>query len=211
VFGPLVDTSSAPLALHEGDEVTRYVTDHEAVVRTASGVHEIAASTAPLRARGVSGVLGPVDLSLVRRDGVLVPANGAVQSSIGENAGDGVSFAAAGLTISPVLGVGGRGVVGSVDQTYAFYADVAPDSDLIAKATSSGAEYLSQLRSPDSPEVQRYAVGLPAGASLEQTDAGVEVVECVSMVAMISAPSAVDAQGRDVPVSRPSMAMTWSS
>jgi hypothetical protein len=83
-----------------------------------------------------------------------------------------------------------------------FYAETDAATDTLLSPTTGGVEIFEQLRAPESPEQFRYGLELPAGASLRSDgQGGAEVVaDSGSAIALVPAPTAVDAQGVDVPV-----------
>jgi YD repeat-containing protein len=83
-----------------------------------------------------------------------------------------------------------------------FYGEVLPDTDLLVSPIAGGVELFDQLRSQASPETLRFDVEVPPGAELRPIgDWGAEVAVGEELLTRIPAPSAVDAQGTEVPVS----------
>ncbi len=83
-----------------------------------------------------------------------------------------------------------------------FYPETATATDTLLSPIAAGVEVFEQLRSPESPEQFRFALQLPAGATLRPTDVGGAEVLSSSEAAIgqVPSPSAVDAQGTLVPV-----------
>src|SRR5262249_35407095 len=83
-----------------------------------------------------------------------------------------------------------------------FYPNVAPDTDLAVAPTPTGLETFTQLRSAEAPLNQTYHLSLPAGASLKASqDGGAEITKGDELLAAVLPPSAIDAEGGEVPVS----------
>jgi sugar lactone lactonase YvrE len=82
-----------------------------------------------------------------------------------------------------------------------FYPDVLPDTDMVVAPIAGGVEVFNQLRSEASPETFRFEVEVPAGGTLQADgDWGARVISGGETIAVIPEPSAIDAQGTDVPV-----------
>jgi sugar lactone lactonase YvrE len=82
-----------------------------------------------------------------------------------------------------------------------FYPSVLPDTDLLVAGTSLGAELFNLLRSKNSPEDLMFDLDLPTGSELQPAElGGVEIVRGEEQLIRIPAPTAIDAQGTNVPV-----------
>lgn len=158
-------------------------------------------STIPLRTEDSSGRLAVIDLGLERREGELQPSNPLVEVVIPELLGDGIELPSAGVTIELDEGPALRGA-SIVNQSVAFYPNIARDSDLIISPTPTGFETLTQLRSSDAPTKQTFRLNLPEGAALEATTlGGAQVVQGERILLTVLPPTALDAKGQGVPVS----------
>jgi RHS repeat-associated protein len=177
--------------------VVRYEGDYRAVVRTARGL-EVEDSSVPLRVGG-SGAGGgrSVDLSLGARGEGFAPANPLVGLSIARDSGGGVGVGVDGLRVT----FEGSSVPGSLVGTQSvFFGGVGADMDAVVAPSLSGAEFFAVLRSRLSPELLRYRVALPAGATLQAVAGGAVVSRGGVTLARVPVPSAQDAQGTAVPV-----------
>jgi RHS repeat-associated protein len=176
--------------------VLRYVGAHEAVVRGPRGlqyVHSLLALAHP-----VGGRERPVDLRLRSTRRGFSTVNAAHPVMVSHSLAGGVSLAGSGITVSMV----GHDVQGmAMGRSAVFFGNVARDVDAMVAPTADGVEMFATLRSRLSPQELRYRVALPAGALLRKAGAGIEVVRGGRAIGYVSSPSAVDAQGRPVPVS----------
>ncbi|HET7444259.1 MAG TPA: LamG-like jellyroll fold domain-containing protein [Solirubrobacterales bacterium] len=156
-------------------------------------------SSVPLRTEGEDGTQEAIDLSLEHTEGELQPANSAAELAIPGDLSEGIELGASGVEIS--LGEAPEGRSPSVvDGSVAFYPNVAEDSDFAVAPTPTGVETFTTLRSPDAPNSIEYDLGLPVGMSLrEDGGGGAEVVNAAGdLKVVVQAPSAIDAQGREV-------------
>ncbi len=95
----------------------------------------------------------------------------------------------------------GRNTVGRLAGHNVFFPEVARDTDVSDTPTLDGVELFAVLRSRLSPEVLRYHVSLPAGASLAQSGTGATISRFGETLLHILPPRAKDAQGTEIPVS----------
>jgi RHS repeat-associated protein len=179
--------------------VVGYVNSHEAIISSSSGRRKLAFSSVPLVTSMAGSVPAPVDLALRKAADGLAPRNPLEPLLIGSRLDEGVSVGSGGLRLT----LQGADVAARrVGASTAFFANVATDTDAEVVPTATGVEMSVTLRSPRSPELLRYVVALPRGASLRPTSGDLpEVVRDGKVLAVISAPVAVDAQGSSVPVS----------
>ena len=159
---------------------------------------EIIESTIPLADAVLGGQSKPVDLGL-RRDGdryfarnplvdIQLPASPQENVVVGD------------LTISGLPG-DGEAQASLRGETDLFYPETAPDTDTVVAPLSAGIEVLNQLRSLKSPEEMRFELALADGTELVgDGEGGARVIDAGGTRARIPAPSAVDAQGAEVPV-----------
>ena len=83
---------------------------------------------------------------------------------------------------------------------FAFYPEVADDTDLVVSPSPEGIELLTDVRSPEAPRQTTYRLSVPAGAELKATrGGGAEVAEGESTSIVIPPPTAIDAAGDQVP------------
>jgi RHS repeat-associated protein len=160
-------------------------------------------STLPLRIESANGEKKAVDLSLQSPEGSggeLQPQNPLTELAIPAQLGEGIALG--GVQIE-VVGTEDETAPTNVEEQYAFYPNVAEDTDLVVAPTPTGAETLTDIRSAEAPLETTYELSLPQGASLEAGPAGAaEVVEGGKTDILIPAPSATDAAGEPVPASQ---------
>ncbi len=140
----------------------------------------------------------PVNLNLSSRGTTFSAINPLQQVSVSRRLDGGVTVGSAGLQLLPV-GSNVEGEVAAGGQSV-FFADAGLDEDVSVAPTIDGAEFSTVLRSEMSPEQIAYHVVLPRGATLAQQGGGAVVMRDGRTLAIIPAPSAVDAQDSFVPV-----------
>ena len=87
----------------------------------------------------------------------------------------------------------------NVEGQYAFYPNIAEDTDLVVAPTPQGAETLTDIRSAEAPTQTTYELELPTGAELKASKAGgAEVLEGDTTIVVIPPPTAIDAAGNPV-------------
>jgi hypothetical protein len=186
-----------PLRFADGAESIRYLSDLSAIVAQREGEPGVLVTSNgfPLRVEDESGGKVPVDLKLEHSGDGFTPEAAVVDTRIGERLGDGVQVDGLGLDYS-----GDGTVAGVAENGQVTYPNIEVDTDRVIMATPLGVESYSLLRSPESPEVERIAVDVPAGALLRATDSGgAEIVRDETVLTAISAAQAVDAQDAPVP------------
>ena len=170
----------------------------EAAVVRQEGDTSLLEAGIPVRAEDENGELRKVDLSLIEAEGGFQPSNPLVDVQIPGSASAPVVVGGEGLGISLADASAAAQRMGEQN---VFYPEVQPDSDLLISPVSTGVELFDQLRSPQSPETLRFHVDLPEGAELRANgNGGADVVRGGEALATIPFPSAVDAQGAEVPV-----------
>ncbi len=193
---------SSPLVARAGERV-RYTGRHSALLTPAGGGPGVVVeSEVPLQAGSDDEHLAPVDLELDERGGALVAVNPVVGVRVAKTLGAGVSLP--GVDVAFVLGGMDPATSAQVVSGRAFFANAATDTDAWVAATPVGVESFAQLRSADSPQDLSMRFTLPAGARLRALDDGsgaVEIVLEAKRLALVSAPTAVDAEGEAVPAS----------
>jgi tripartite motif-containing protein 71 len=154
----------------------------------------------PVRAADEEGELRKVDLSLLETSDGFEPANPLTDVSIPFSAGEPVEVGKEGLAVIPV-GVNGDREAQRLGDENVFYYEVLPGTDRLIAPTAMGVEIFDILRSEDSPEAFRFQLDLPIGAELRSDgNGGAEVIRDGSVLTHIPFPTALDAQGTDVPV-----------
>lgn len=199
------EAAGGPPRLPVGESITGYPTVSAAQVDLGGGVRGVVDSTVPMAMETSPGRRTPLNLSLGQSGNVFEPLTPLVGVQIPQQLGDGVQLANTGISLTPVSGQGSAlsGSAGSVLGAGVLYANTQTDTDTMVKPTTYGFEMDTVLRSVESPGQLSFHVALPAGASLVQ-DAPLEAVRVVkegATLAVIFAPSALDAVGTVVPVS----------
>lgn len=216
VFGAEVQ---APAGIFDELEVERFLSNYAAVIPAGSrpapggvvvGGDEAAPqeshatlleSTTPLRAPDVLGREQPVDLSLEPGEEDLSPANPLVEVGVPQELGEGIELPEAGVQIE-LAGAPQERAPSTMDQSVAAYPEVARDTTLAVAPTPTGVETLTLLQSADAPHSETFHLDLPAGATLQPSEAGgAEVVSGEETTLVVEPPTAIDAEGQSVPVS----------
>jgi hypothetical protein len=190
-------------------EVHKFLSNNVAVVSSTGKEGEegqsraLLDSTVPLRPDDVTGDSSEaINLTLENTGGELQSANPLVNISIPTELGEGVVFPGSDIRITPE-DVAPERSPSTIEQSVAFYPNVAPETDLAWAMTPGGVESLTQLRSPEAPRAQGFQFELPPGASLSAVENGGAVVTNANgeRLLSISPPSAMDATGQSVPSS----------
>ncbi len=195
-------------ALPEGASVVGFPADNAAQVDLPGGKHGLIESMGPIAAETAPGRRVAMNLGLVEFNGVFEPQTPAVKVRIPRELQSGVSLGETGVSLAPVTEAGGSvgGVEGQLDGSVVFYGGVGVGSDVdeVVKPEPDGFSEDAILRSAASPGRLVYQVGMPEGARLVEAGDGsgiVDVVDDGSVIAVIPAPVAHDAEGVEVPVS----------
>ncbi len=198
-------------------QVDKFLSDTVAVVSSAAEVSQpgveitgakgddpytgpaLIESTVPMRTENEAGKEEAVDLSLEHDEGELQSENPLVEVGIPQEIGEGVALADSGVQIE--LPSAPEQIAPSiVDQSVAFFPNVATDTDLAIAPTPEGVETLTQIRSAAAPLSQTFHLDLPAGAELQGTAiGGAEVKSGTTTLVNISPAGAIDASGKAVP------------
>jgi hypothetical protein len=186
--------------LGEGARITGFASDSPAIV-VDDDKRTLLSSLLPLRSPDDGGA-GIVSTRLDETSAGFEPANALTSIALGDRAGDAASLPGAGVSVSPLGGAPtADGVQLGSDKV--FYANTARDTDFVVAALPAGVETFSVLRSEESPAEQGLKLDLPAGATLESSPdgAGVSIVNDDKVIGQVSPASAIDANGKAVPVS----------
>lgn len=184
-------------------EVRAFRSDHVAVVAPPQPDADpgLLSSLLPLRVEDEQGQEGLVDLTLQRDGNHLEPGNPLVPIEIPSELSEGIAFPGTGIAIDVATGETER-QASDVGEATAFFPNIRPDSDFVVSAIPTGVETYTQLRSPDAPNAETFQLTLPQGAELGEVAGGAQVVDSTGTVILsISAPSAIDAEERQIPVS----------
>jgi tripartite motif-containing protein 71 len=155
-------------------------------------------SMLPLRAEDASGEEEAVSLELEHSEGELQPQNPLAEVGVPVQLGEGISLAGPEVEVT-VAGAPEDRVATNASGGFAFYPEVAEDTDLIVSPIAEGVETMADIRSPQAPLQTTYDLTVPAGAELHATEeGGAEVVEGSRTTLVIPAPTATDAAGNPV-------------
>ena len=200
-FAQVLASLTAPVQPVDPSNVSAYLDDNTARV-TSGNEPRLLFSSAPLRARDENGALRPINLALVDEGSAFQARNPLVDVSVPAQLDQAITLATSEGRLGIRLAHSGGALGTKIDDTEIFYPNVATDSDLVVASAEGGVEVVSQLRSPDSPEVQRFDVDLPEGGELHDTsDGAVEISSKGQTIATVQPPAAVDAQGEPVATS----------
>jgi RHS repeat-associated protein len=201
--GVLATVGTAATQLPGGGRIERYLSSDSARVSLPGGGHAVAVSTTPIATPAGHGVYHSLNLGLHETAGGFAVASAAVPVRIPKTLVSGVETPSNGVSLTPV-GPSGAPLRGSgaLDGSAVLFANTQQDTDTAVKATASGFETDSLLRSADSPQQLSFRVGLPSGAKLVaiKHSGGARVVADGETLAVIPAPVAQDAEGTAVPV-----------
>lgn len=200
VFGEILEE---PSSVYADLDIEAFRSDYAAVVPAEQGDGSgpgLLTSTLPLRAEDGEGQKSVVDLGLVQSGGELEVVNPLVDVEIPAELGEGIEVPDVGVTVELAGAPAGR-VPTALEETSAFYPNVATDSDLTVVPTPTGFETFTQLRSADAPTTQTFDLDLPSGAVLQATeDGGAAVKQGGETLMAVYPPTAIDAAGQPVPV-----------
>ena len=184
-----------------------FVNDFVAEVEL-DGKTTLVEGTLPLRDKDRSGEVAPIDLELQERATTFASVNPLVNVDFPKDAGRGIALPDLGVSIAPWPA---SDAAPELSGDRLFWPNVAADTDLAAMPVQTGFETVHFLRSPASPEELRLRVSMPDGATLAAVEpaaggaagsrgSGAEVRRGDEVLARITPPAAVDADGTSVQV-----------
>jgi|GEM_PF-705350 len=215
VFAPVLE---APAGMFDELEVERFLSRTAAILPAGEHLESaetivgappserydgptLIESTTPLRTEDGSGPSAAIDLSLEHAEGELQAANPLTEVGLPTNLGEGIDLPEVGVKIR-LNGAPSERTPSLVDDSVAAYPEVARDTSLAVSPTATGLETMTVLQSADAPETQTFRLDLPKGASLRPTEAGgAEVLQEGRSILGVATPNALDAAGKQVPVS----------
>jgi hypothetical protein len=210
-YPALIDgAAGGPPPVAEGQKATGFPNDFAMSVDLGGGSHALVESSTPIALETEDGKHEPLDLSLHETNGGFEPTFGLAPVRIPPHVSEGVTLADSDVSLTPVSELGSPlgGAPGVPNYASVFYGDTenvstgAQDLSLLAKPTTYGFEMFSTLFSARSPEHLFFKVGLPEGATLEMARSEeVSVSRGGQPIAAVSAFSARDAEGTNVPIS----------
>jgi RHS repeat-associated protein len=200
----LPESSATDQAKGEGGGTEYEIEGPEAGQSETAGGEEgplLIESTLPLRTENAEGKAEAVDLTLQSpkgSGGELQPLNPLTELAIPAHLGEGITV---GNVEIAVAGAAPEAAPTNVAEQYAFYPNVAENTDLVVAPTPIGAETMTTIRSAEAPTTTTYELSLPDGAELKATDhGGAEVTQGGRTTMAVAPPSAIDAAGEPVPV-----------
>ena len=172
----------------------------EALV-SVNGEKMLLESEVPLRAPEEDGDLGKVDLGLKQAARGYETANSVVKLSLPSDPTGPIEIGDRGLTIT-AEGLNPASDAQRFGREDLFLPSAAEDTDFLLSPITGGVDISTLLLSRKSPEQFSFTVQLPKDAELRASEnGGAEVIEGKDrLLALVSPPHAVDAQGTDVPV-----------
>ncbi|HEX5984871.1 MAG TPA: hypothetical protein VFY69_11750, partial [Solirubrobacterales bacterium] len=171
----------------------------EALV-TIEGKKALLESEVPLRVPEEDGDLHKVELELEETASGFEPANPLVDLTLPDAADEPIRIGDEGLTVTPIgTADTAASPLGGEDL---FLPAAHEDTSLLLSPIAGGLELSALIASRNSPEQLAFEVTLPEGAALRAEESGgAAVVREGEILATVSAPRALDAQGTEVPVS----------
>ncbi len=175
-----------------------YVGNRGAIVRRGGHVRYVV-SSAPIRTADRRAV----DLTLTELPGQAVrPVAAPYYLVAGTDSGDGFTIGPRGSAAFDVTPAGVRGEAEFVERGNVLVAAATHvDTDSVMRPTPSGLSTFEVLKSASSPSEFRYELNLREGQSARQDGDTVLISTGARADAVVTAPMAVDARGRAVPIS----------
>lgn len=192
--------------MRSGESVVRVLNRTSALVSDGAGKRGVLDSSVPLEGQTPGGQSALLDLRLARDGSSWVPNSALGGLRLPDNATGEASFSSLGISVHVA---GAAHASAQIVQGKAFYPNVAKDTDLVLRPTPTGVEVSLVLRSPASPTDISLVFSLPAGDTVRNSgplDASptpvgtTEVMQGAKRALSITPSTAVDAQGKEVPV-----------
>jgi sugar lactone lactonase YvrE len=195
----LEELNSDPARFLSDLEIERPLGTFGARVSIGEGESAIVESSVPVESDLGGQGEEPVDLALEPAGNGFVPKNPLTEVVLPGSAEEPIQLQS-GVEVAIPTGAD-RGAEALGDENL-FYPETASATDTLVSPIAGGVEVFEQLRSPESPEQFRFALGLPPGAVLRASqDGGAEVVSSAgNQLEQVPPPSAIDAQGSEVPL-----------
>jgi parallel beta-helix repeat protein len=181
-------------------EIDHYLSPTTAVVDEPGRKDALLQSDLPLRGETPDGHSAPLDMGLSDAGDTFQAKSTAAAVELPKRSDDTLRFPDRDLGIE-VPGV--EPTDARVTSNKLFFANALDDADMVVEPQPRGAEISFVLRSPDSPTDPALRFDMPAGAELRLAGDGTaaDVVRDGSRLATVDPASAVDAQGKEIPVS----------
>ncbi|HYP55198.1 MAG TPA: hypothetical protein VEQ41_02700, partial [Solirubrobacterales bacterium] len=183
------------------DVVLEEITSPTEALVSIEGEKALLESSVPLRAPDDGIGMTKVDLGLEETEGRFAPRNSLVDVSLPKSAADRIQVGGIGLNVATERAA--TSVARPFGEEDLYLPEVAEDTGLLLSPITGGVEVSALVLSRRSPEQLSFEVAMPAGARLlPSPEGGAEVVDVAQgkVLATISAPHALDAQGTDIPV-----------
>ncbi|MFL5900580.1 MAG: DUF6531 domain-containing protein [Solirubrobacterales bacterium] len=179
-------------------EIEEPLDAYGALIAAGEGESAILESSVPVESELGGEGKAPVDLSLEESGNDFVPQNPLTEVELPGSAQEPIQLQS-GLEVELPASDHEAEALGEMNL---FYPATATDTDTLLAPIAGGVEVFEQLRSPESPEEFSFDLSLPAGATLQASEAGGAEVLSASqeMIAEVPPPTGVDAQGTEVPV-----------
>jgi streptogramin lyase len=182
-----------------GAEIVRTAGETVATV-TEDGDGALLDAGIPVKTEDDEGDLRKVDLGLKETAEGFETTNALSRVRVGNSADEPIEVGEEGISISQ-LGAAEANDAQRFGEQNIFHFEALTDTDTLVSPTAFGVEIFNLLRSEKSPETLRFEIALPDGAELRADGrGGAEIARKDETLAAIPFPTAVDAQGTDVPV-----------
>jgi tripartite motif-containing protein 71 len=204
----LLRTTFAKQLEELNNDPARVLSDAQLIVSTEEasatirdeGDTRVLESSVPVKTENDEGDIRKVDVGLEPSPEGFETENALVDLQIPKSPDEPVSLGEEGVGIK-LAGADEDRVGRLFGDGNVFTPEVLTDTDMLVSPIATGVEVFNILRSQESPETFRYQVQMPPGAELRVAgEWGVEVVKDGETLSRIYNPTAIDAQGTDVPV-----------
>ena len=199
--GPLDQLNADPARVLSGLEVEKPLGEYSALVSESPGEEPMLLnSSVPVESDLGGEGTEPIDLALESVGGGYVPRNPLTEIQLPRTAEEPVQLES-GVSID--LPAQHDHVAESLGEMNLFYPETDIATDTFLAPRSGGVEVFEQIRSPESPERYSFNLDMPEGAAIRASEAGgAEIVNATGQtIEIVPPPTAVDAQGANVPVS----------
>ena len=195
----LKELNADPARVLSGVEIEKPLDTYGALVAAGEGESAILESSVPVESELGGEGKAPVDLALEEQGADFVPENPLTEVQLPGSAQEPVQLQD-GLEVE--LPASDDHEAATLGEMNLFYPATATDTDTLLAPVAGGVEVFEQLRSSESPEEFSFGLSLPVGATLQESEGGGAEVLSASeeVIAEVPPPTAVDAQGTEVPV-----------
>lgn len=182
-----------------GLEIEKPLGTNGVLVAIGGGESAIVETSIPVESEVGTGDKAPVDLTLEREGDHYASANPPSATELPATAEAPIALEN-GVEIG--LPAGNDHEAQPLGEMNLFFPETEPTTDTMVAAIGGGVEVFEQLRSPESPEEFRFPLSLPGQARvITLEEGGAEIVSADGKpLVSIPAPTATDANGKEVPV-----------